>query len=180
MATAPDLSQPFDLGLDAGLQVVSFDLRHVRDHRFKKRGAGGRKNPGCAICRRGKLVMDHVGTPMSLNDNGAAANSFSYQTTKKHWQERLIALLEGAGVPRGLVHVAAEGQVCFPDSRDRDQGNYRFLLEKALGDALVAGGWLEDDDWSRYEFGALHYAYSKGDAWTALTIHATLSPNVGT
>lgn len=160
-----------ELDVDPESVVEAFDLRHVRDHRFVKRGEGGRKSPGCAVCRRGKHVMVHVGTPLSLNDNGAAANSFGYQSAKKHWQERLVELMEEAGIPKPLQHVFAEGQACFPDSRDRDQGNYRFLIEKALGDALVAGGWLADDDWSRYEFGRLHYAYSKGDAWTALTLH---------
>lgn len=163
---------------------LSFDIRHARDHRFVKRGAGGRKSPGCEVCRKGKLDMAHVGTPMSLNNNGAAANSFSYQTSKKKWEGRLTQLLVDAQVPRSLKYVFVEGQMCFADSARRDQGNFRFMVEKALGDALVAGGWLPDDSWEFYEFGRLHYAYEKGTAWTALTLHvepgAYDRPNVGT
>lgn len=157
----------------------SFDLRHVRDHAFVKRGAGGRKSPGCAECRHGKMDMLHVGTPQSIRILGSG-NQFKYQTMLKNWKVRLTALLEAAGVPYGLERVYAEGQVCFPDRTKRDQGNHRFIIEKALGDALVDGGWLEDDNWSCYEFGALRHAYSKGDAWTALTLHTILSPIVGT
>ena len=52
--------------------------------------------------------------------------------------------------------------ITVPDRKRRDQGNHRFLLEKALGDALVAGGWLDDDDWARYEFGGLQMVYERG------------------
>jgi hypothetical protein len=55
---------------------------------------------------------------------------------------------------------ARRGLCCFPDRIRRDQGNFRYFIEKALGDALVAGGWLEfgglaDDDWDHYEFGGM-------------------------
>jgi hypothetical protein len=63
-----------------------------------------------------------------------------------------------------------EGQCTFPDRTRRDQGNHRFMLEKAMGDALVAGGWLEDDDWSRYEFGGLSAVYEKGVSRTRLMV----------
>jgi hypothetical protein len=39
-----------------------------------------------------------------------------------------------------------EGEVSFGDGRERDQGNHRVIVEKALGDALVRGGYLPDDD----------------------------------
>jgi len=168
-----DLQDAFELEVDAGLATQAFDLRHVRNHPFEKRGSGGRASPGCAVCRKGKLDMAHVGTPQSIRGFGSGANHFQYQTMKHKWQDRLTEMLFDAGVPTGLSHVLAEGQVCFPDRKKRDQGNYRFILEKALGDALVEGGWLPDDDWDHYEFGRLRYAYAKGDAWTALTIHAS-------
>jgi hypothetical protein len=67
----------------------------------------------------------------------------------------LLPLLEASGLPKGLRRVVVEGEVSFPDRAKRDQGNYRVLLEKVLGDVLVDGGWLDDDDWDRYEFGNL-------------------------
>jgi hypothetical protein len=54
-------------------------------------------------------------------------------------------------------------------------GNYRVLLEKALGDALKVGGWLDDDDWSRYEFGGLAYAYERGVSRTRLIIFPSVA-----
>ena len=175
-----DLQDRFELEVaDVGQGVEAYDLRHVRDHKFEKRGKGGRSSPGCAVCRAGKLDMAHVGTPQSIRGFGSGANHFQYQEMKHRWQDRLTVLLQAAGVPYRLDHVLAEGQVCFPDRKKRDQGNYRFILEKALGDALVLGGWLDNDDWDHYEFGRLRYAYDKGQAWTALTIHATRSGTFG-
>lgn len=173
MAYQEDLFDEAQVKAAAEGGPLTYDLRHVREHPFEKRGEGGRKSPGCAICRRGKLDMAHVGTPQSIRGFGSGANHFQYQTMKHKWQDRLSALLFDAAVPTGLAHVLAEGQVCFPDRRRRDQGNYRFILEKALGDALTEGLWLPDDDWDHYEFGRLRYAYAPREAWTALTIYAT-------
>jgi hypothetical protein len=60
--------------------------------------------------------------------------------------------------------------MCFPDRRRRDQGNHRFIVEKALGDALVAGGWLPDDTWEHYEFGGLAMRVERGESWTRLML----------
>ena len=43
----------------------------------------------------------------------------------------------------------------FGDNVERDRGNHAVMLDKALGDALVAGGWLTKDSWARYGFGEL-------------------------
>lgn len=151
--------------------LEAVDVIHERDHRFVKKP---KPQIGCAVCGAGKHRMVHHGHTVSLNDNGAAANSFGYQAIKKSWGERLVELLDASGLPRGLGRVEARGQMCFPDRQRRDQGNYRFLIEKALGDALVTGGWLPDDDWLRYEFGRLDYTYEKGRSWTALTLFPEL------
>lgn len=135
----------------------------------KKRGCDHRDRDGVR-CGVAKLDMIHHGTPQSLNVHGSSAQMFAYQNMKHNWQVRLGELMEQAALPPKLGYVYAEGQCCFPDRRARDQGNFRFMLEKALGDALVEYGYLEDDDWSRYEFGRLHRAYQKGDSWTALTL----------
>jgi hypothetical protein len=63
-----------------------------------------------------------------------------------------------------------EGEVTFPDTGRRDQGNYRVILEKALGDALVTGGWLRDDSWDHYEFGGLTMRVWPGESATRLMI----------
>ena len=48
-------------------------------------------------------------------------------------------------VPRGLASVKAKATIRFKQRRRRDEGNFRALLEKALGDVLQAGGYLTDD-----------------------------------
>lgn len=144
-------------------------LRHDRDHAFVEDGQK-RKTPRCGMCGGAKWTMPHLGTPRSLNIAGSGGNHFVYQSTKKMWQTRLGDLLTATGLPRGLERVTVEGLICFPDRRRRDQGNFRYLLEKALGDALVAGQWLEDDDWDRYEFGGLRRQYERGESWTELMI----------
>lgn len=141
------------------------EILHERDHRFAKRP--GR---GCEQCGKGRHDIAHHGTPQSVRLFGSGANHFTYQTIKHAWQQRLTELLNVAELPKGLGRVLVEGEVCFPDRQRRDQGNHRFVVEKALGDALTAGGWLEDDDWSRFEFGQLAYRYEKGQSWTRLVV----------
>lgn len=151
--------------MSAELQPV--EIEHRRGHRFEKRA-----NRGCGICGRAKTHPDHHGAPPSMNTLGSG-NQFAYQAAKKLWQQRLIVLLEASELPRPLGRVMVEGRVCFPDRIRRDQGNHRFFLEKALGDALTEGGWLADDDWTRYSFGDLAATYEKGESWTRLIVFPT-------
>jgi hypothetical protein len=93
-----------------------------------------------------------------------------YANLKMLWGELLADALAESGLPQGLAAVMVEGEATFPDRGRRDQGNYRFLLEKALGDALTTGGYIEDDDWQRFEFGNLTYRYERGVSRTRLMI----------
>jgi hypothetical protein len=131
-------------------------LEHDRDHAFVKRQARG-----CGTCGKAKIAVEHHGYPQSLNALGDG-NRFAYRAMKIAWETRLLALLEQSELPRPLARVVAEGELTVPDRTRRDQGNHRFMLEKALGDALVTGGWIPDDDWSRFEFGGLQAVYLKG------------------
>jgi hypothetical protein len=45
----------------------------------------------------------------------------------------------------------------FTLRRDRDEGNFRFFLEKALGDALQNGGWLKNDTPDQYRFSTVDF-----------------------
>jgi hypothetical protein len=103
---------------------------------------------------------------------GSGANHWTYQKHKRDWQERIRVALRQSTF-RVCSHVLVEGQMCFPNRRVRDQGNYRYLIEKALGDVLKEA-WLADDDWGSYEFGGLAYRYVKGESWTKLMLFATL------
>lgn len=165
----------FDAGDPAQLdRVLEVDgevtVRHVRDHPFRKR-----ESRGCAECEGAKGALVHIGTPQSLNALVRQGNPHVYRGWKANWHERLVELLDEALLPRPLEHVHATGLLCFPTRTERDQGNFRVLLEKALGDALVAGGWLPDDHWDYFEFGDLRRTYARGEAWTEVTLRYALS-----
>lgn len=121
-------------------------------------------------------------SPVALTLPGVAPptlNAFTrahwskYDKAKREWGDRFLAALTEADVPRGeWAGVLAEGRVTFGDRRRRDQGNHRFLLEKALGDALVKYGAIPDDEWGVYQFGNLEARYVKN----ALSIDLILFP----
>lgn len=131
----------------------------------------------CDRCGGAKHDPAHYGAPPSLNVLGSG-DPFTFQRIKEEWSALLAGALEASGLPRDLGRVLAEGEATFPDRQRRDQGNYRVLIEKALGDVLVngsekagiAGGWLPDDDWSRYEFGGLAYNHEPGVSRTRLML----------
>lgn len=167
------------------LEPVTIEL--LQHHAYRSRGPRTR---GCAVCARAKLHPDHLGAPTSFQAATGSGNQFAYQAMKKAWQQLLAEQLDRSGLPRGLAHVLAEGQCTFPDRHRRDQGNHRFMLEKALGDALVdgsplpdrggrelgepvEGGWLADDSWEFYEFGGLSALYEKGVSRTRLVLFPT-------
>lgn len=143
------------------------EVIHVRRCRFKKKPGNKR---GCAVCEENKGWVGHSGYLPTFNAGGSGGNRFIYQNLKKTWTELFRELLEAARLPRPLGYVLVEGVITFPDRGRRDQGNFRHLLEKIVGDTLTVGGWLEDDDWERYEFGNLQKAYVKGEASTRLML----------
>src|SRR5947207_1933958 len=77
-------------------------------------------------------------------------------------------LLLAEQLPRRLERVEASAVLTFPTRRRRDEGNYRALLEKALGDALVEGRWLVDDTPERFTFGTVSFA--EGQPRTAIEL----------
>lgn len=115
------------------------------------------------------VTITHNDVPPSLNQLGSG-NRFKFWRTKKRWQEILTAALTHAELPRGLGRVTVEGEFTFPTRHRRDEGNYRFFVEKALGDALTAGGWLPDDDSTRYSFGAVLFVHEPGVREIRLTL----------
>lgn len=102
------------------------------------------------------LIVD--ATPPSLNQIGYRSHWAVGRRHKRQWQNDLAVLLMARGVPRGLQRVEASAVLTFPTRRRRDEGNFRVLLEKALGDALVEGGWLPDDTAQHFTFGAVTFA----------------------
>lgn len=84
-------------------------------------------------------------------------------------------LLMAAGVPRPIPgnRVHATAVVYHAIHRDRDEGNYRAPLEKALGDVLQMGGplaWLENDTPAHFTFGAVTFGKRPGPPSVELTL----------
>lgn len=101
-----------------------------------------------------RITLDR--TPPSLNQVGARGYRGEFHRRKKGWQqllegELMLGTAQGA-MPRPVGAVVVSGVLEFPTNRRRDEGNFRSLLEKALGDALKNGGWIEDDTPEHYRF----------------------------
>jgi len=107
--------------------------------------------------------------PQSFN-----ATRYAHWSVARRDKDKLQAQigwsLMAAGVPRRLGAVRVEARLTFPQRRKRDEGNFRTPVEKATGDALVAGGWIEDDDPEHFRFGGLTLEPVPGPAKTVLLI----------
>jgi hypothetical protein len=83
--------------------------------------------------------------------------------------------LQTSRLPRGLELVVASAELHFPTKRRRDEGNFRVVIEKALGDVLVRGGWLPDDTPDHYRFERVRFSEKPGPHWTTLRLDWRLS-----
>lgn len=93
-------------------------------------------------------------TPPSSNTNlgvGGRGNPKGVSRTKKTWEGIFQVMLMQARVPRRVEHIHVTPRLKFKTANRRDADNFYFAIGKPLGDALVKGGWLIDDDFTRYE-----------------------------
>ena len=116
--------------------------------------------------------MEIPETPPSFNAGmvGGGKVPWQYIKTKKAWEGNLMVMLIRAKVPRHVGLIVASADMRFKSNRRRDEGNYRVMLEKALGDTLTAGGWLEDDTPDHYRFEALTILEERGDPRTVVRL----------
>lgn len=162
---------------------------------FKKK-PGGKKR--CANCDAPQLDPVHFGGPPSMNNHSIDRQAFA--RTKEAWHRVLATALEACGLPRGLESLRVEMSVGFSTYREVDEGNHRWMVEKALGDTLVRGwtrtwtktvagktetlselmipgGWLPDDSFwptPRYSMGNLAGVHTPGQSSTRLMIFPSL------
>jgi hypothetical protein len=104
-----------------------------------------------------EFTLTYEDTPPSFNAVGHSGSRWSWTKAKKTWQKTMEDLLQVEAVPRRLGRIEARAVLTFTSRRRRDAVNYRTLLEKALGDALVNGGWLEDDTGAEFSFGSVTF-----------------------
>lgn len=128
----------------------------------------------------GTIVLAIPRTPRSFNAVGARGGYRAFHKEKRAWEDELALTLMVEGLPQvpQLSHVTASAVLRFKSNRTRDEGNFRVLLEKALGDALRGhpptawpqGRWLPDDDPAHYTFRGVTFSPDLGPARTLLTL----------
>jgi hypothetical protein len=117
----------------------------------------------------GVCIIELAACPPSLNRD-AGRHWRVFHRKKQAWQADIERLLLAEQLPRGLARVHATASLRFPQRRRRDEGNFRWLLEKALGDALTNGRWLADDTAEEFTTGALVFENERGPQRTTLTL----------
>lgn len=116
-----------------------------------------------------EVVLEIPGTPPSYNRT-AHAHWTVNRAVKRTWQENCELVLMEARVPRGLHLVEVRAKMFFKQVRRRDEGNFRVVIEKSLGDALTNGGWLPDDTPDHYRFYAVELLAPSSTPRTELTL----------
>jgi hypothetical protein len=122
-------------------------------------------------------------TPPSLNRMGSRGNWRVWDRNKKLWQEHIGRALMTEVRPRRSLEtpVIVDATLWFKLRRNRDEGNFRSLLEKATGDALVRGGYIPDDTSEHFLFNRL--TFLRGEPLTVLVLRTgwsmRVSPNDG-
>jgi hypothetical protein len=171
-----------------GPELGMFEFTVQRRCVFEKKPA---KKKGCARCGLPALHPDHLGLPPSINE-AVGKDRMTYLRAKEAWHRVLGEGLVRCGLPRGLESVQVEMRVGVPIYREQDEGNRRWLVEKAFGDTLVGGyvrtrtvnketvkelvipgGWLVSDSafpLVRYSMGAVTFEHTPGEASTTLTV----------
>lgn len=115
------------------------------------------------------VTLTFPATPPSFNAVGHTGNRWTWTREKKLWQGYIEMLLIKEQLPRETyTFIEASAILTFPTKRKRDEGNYRTLLEKVTGDALVNGKWLPDDDPTHFKFNGVEF--EQGDPCTCLIL----------
>lgn len=92
---------------------------------------------------------------------------------KQDWQDWFFLALLEQKVPK-LKKVHATAAIRLPRSRRRDEGNYRDVLEKALGDALQLQ-WLADDTPEFFTFGEVTFDKEPGRSRTIVRLECEVA-----
>lgn len=128
----------------------------------------------CSLTLAGSAQIEVRRTPPSINEIGVGrapsrGAAIAQGRVKRQLQSELEQLLLVELGRRRLGSVVASAELRFPKrSARRDEGNYRAPLEKALGDALVNGGWIEDDHPELFRFERVTFDPDRGPARTRL------------
>lgn len=118
-------------------------------------------------------VAEIGGVPPSLNRISSRGSRWAYSKAKKEWQRDIGLALMACGLPRDRVSLRTMAVLRFPTAHRRDAGNFGWLLEKCLGDALVEGGWLPDDTPDFFRFEGVAFAPTRGKPLSLISLRET-------
>lgn len=120
-----------------------------------------------------KLTIEIPRCPPSMNDNSIRSNWRGFQEMKKSWQTEIETMLMVQQAPRrGYVRAMAGAFMRFQAAAARrDKGNYAYLFDKALGDALDNFGAIPDDDSLHYYFGGVEIESDRGPDRTLIWVY---------
>lgn len=122
------------------------------------------------------VILRYGDTPPSLNTIATRGNRWAVTRAKQRWEGIFMVLLMEKSasyndkLPKRLARVQATAMLRFPTRHRRDEGNYRWMLEKALGDALQKGGYLADDTPEFYTFQSLAFDPERGKPETRILL----------
>lgn len=118
-------------------------------------------------------ILDLPRRPPSMNDNKIRSNWRGFHTHKKSWQTEIEKLLMLCRAPRDSQRALVGAFIRFDRrmSRPPDPSNYRGLIDKAAGDALVNFGAIPDDDSQHYFFGGVEFDLEKGPSRTLIYVY---------
>lgn len=117
--------------------------------------------------------LDIPDTPPNLNSFGMGSRGahMKMHRLKKKWINDYFGIVfKEVQLPKGLLRVVATAVCRFPQKRKRDEGNFRWSLEKFLGDALQQHGHLDDDTADEYTFPKLTFDPTTGTKRTLITL----------
>jgi hypothetical protein len=115
-------------------------------------------------------TLTYADVPPSMNTNVGKGHWRPFHGAKKRWQGLFGMLLLKERIPRGATKVKARAHLRFPVRRQRDEGNYRTILEKALGDALQTVGIISDDTSEHFQFTDVIFEEERGANRTQITL----------
>lgn len=115
---------------------------------------------------------------MNSKASGYGGNHFVASKTKKAWEGLLFVALLEAKAPKPMPPLEATALLVVPTRHRRDEGNFRMVLEKSLGDVLHQMGYIPDDTPEWYRFAGLEFEYQKGVRETRVTLTAR-EPDAG-
>lgn len=180
---------------EPSLQPLEITIK--RDHAFKKRPikpGNTKPSPGCAKCGLAKVNVCHIGAPPSMNNHSIDRQAFA--VVKGAWQHAIGMALVESGLPRGLESILVEVRIGFETYVERDEGNLRWMVEKALGDTFVGGygykdpktkewvqvipgGWLSADSFwprKRYSMGNIEGVHTPRESSITFTLFPSMTP----